>query len=75
VAWERLVGKSSDGYGTPNAWYLAQGLDPQTPGIGSEDLNGSGLPNWEKYLYGANPEATATFAIWVSQPSGTSGIP
>ena len=66
---------SSDGHQTPNAWYWGNGLDPQTPGIGGEDLNESGLPNWEKYLYGTSPTAAFTFSVWVGDPSGITGIP
>ena len=68
-------GNSSDGYGTPNEWYWFEGLDPLTAGLGGADLNGDGLPNWQKYLYGANPTNAAPFAIWVSQPGGTTGLP
>lgn len=50
-----------DGYSTPNAWYLAQGLNPQTPGIGSTNLNGSGLANWQEYLYGGTASLSNHF--------------
>jgi hypothetical protein len=46
AAYEHLVGVSSDGYGTPNAWYLQNGMNPQTPGVSNQDPNQDGLPNW-----------------------------
>ena len=45
------------------------------PGIGSADPNGNGLPNWQEYLYGGNPLLSNGFAVWVSQPGGTTGLP
>ncbi len=77
VAYENLIshGAWSDGYGTPLAWYIWQGLNPQTPGIGSQDAGQDGLANWQKYLYGANPQVSEGFAVWVGEPNGTSGIP
>ncbi len=75
-AYEALVHTcSSDGFGTPNAWYLAQGLNPQTAAIATQDPDLDGLLNWQEYLYGTNPQASEGFAVWVSAPNGTSGIP
>ena len=57
-AYEALVHTtSSDGFNTPNAWYLGQGLNPQTFGIGTQDPNGDGLLNWQEYLYGTQPDS------------------
>ena len=77
VAYEQLVSTNlyADAHQTPTAWYIWQGLNPQTPGIGTQDLNGSGLLNWQDYLYGSNPQGSVTFSVWVGEPSGTSGIP
>jgi hypothetical protein len=79
VAYENLISAafSSDGYGTPNAWYLRQGLSPQIygVGIGGDDADGDGLLNYQEYLYGTNPEVSEGFAVWVSEPELTSGIP
>jgi len=75
-AYEALVHTtSSDGFNTPNAWYLGQGLNPQTAAIGTQDPDGDGLQNWQEYLYGTNPQTSEGFAVWVSEPNGTSGIP
>jgi len=77
VAYENLVGSafSSDGYSTPNAWYLQNGISPQTPGVGSQDPDQDGLLNYQEYLYGTNPNVSEGFAIWVSTPNGTTSIP
>jgi hypothetical protein len=76
VAYENLINSafSSDGYGTPNAWYLWQGISPIT-GIGTNDPDGDGLLNYQEYLYGTNPQVSEGFSIWVSEPEQTSGIP
>lgn len=66
---------SSDGQGTPDAWYLAQGINPLTPGVAGQDANQDGLLNWQEYLYGTDPQAPAVFAVWVGSPGGFSGIP
>ena len=66
---------SSDGFGTPDAWYLAHGLNPLTPGIGSQDSNGNGIPNWEEYRLGNDPLAQQTFTIWIATPNGLAGVP
>jgi hypothetical protein len=77
VAYEHLISAafSSDGYGTPNAWYLWQGLNPRISGIGTNDPDGDGLLNYQEYLYGTNPKVSEGFAVWVSEPELTSGIP
>ncbi len=77
LAYENLISAafSSDGFGTPNAWYLWQGLNPKIPGIGSADSDGDGLLNYQEYLYGTNPQVSEGFAVWVSEPELTSGIP
>ncbi len=43
-------GYDSDGDGMPDAWELAQSLDPNNPADGSEDRNGDGYTNLEDYL-------------------------
>ena len=66
---------SSDGYGTPDAWYLQRGLNPLGQGIASQDSDQDGLPNWREYLWGSNPQAAEGFSVWVSSPAGNCGIP
>lgn len=77
VAYEHLVGStlSSDGYGTPNAWYLQNDINPRTSGVGSQDPNQDGLANWQEYLWGTDPRAAQGLSVWVSSPSGYSGTP
>jgi hypothetical protein len=77
VAYGNLISTniSSDGFGTPNAWYLSEGISPQLSGIGTNDSDGDGLPNYQEYLYGSNPQVSEGFAIWVGEPQLTSGIP
>ena len=69
TAYENLLGS------VPPAWYLNQSLNPVTRSLATQDPNGNGLQNWQEYLYGANPLSSQVFGIWVSQPSGSSGIP
>lgn len=66
---------SSDGYGTPDAWYLAHGLNPLTPGIATQDANGNGVLNWQEYRRNADPTSGVNFGIWIGSPNGFSGIP
>ena len=77
VAYENLVGNilPSDGYGTPNAWYLQYNLNPLTSGVAAQDPDQDGLPNWQEYLWGGNPRVVEGFSVWVSTPSATAGIP
>ena len=66
---------SSDGYGTPDGWYLLHNLNPLTSGIGGQDANLDGLANWQEYLYGSDPKNSQNFAIWVGTPNGMGGLP
>jgi len=77
TAYENLVSNafSSDGFGTPNAWYLQNNLNPQTPGIGTLDPVLNGLLDWQEYQYGTQPQVSAGFTIWVGTPNGTTSIP
>jgi hypothetical protein len=77
VAYEHLVGSalSSDNYGTPNAWYLQNDLNPLIPGIATQDPDQDGLLNWQEYLWGSSPTAAPSFGVWVSSPSGYSETP
>ncbi len=42
----------SDGDGMPDAWELANGLDPNDPGDAVKDCTGDGYTNIEKYING-----------------------
>jgi len=77
LAYENLVshGVTQDAYGTPYLWYLRQGLNPLTGGIATQDPDGDGLLNYQEYLYGTRPLVSEGVAVWVSEPSGISGIP
>ena len=63
VAYENLIshGAWSDGYGTPLAWYIWQGLNPQTPGIGVARPGAGRLGELAEIL------------VW-RQPAGLGGI-
>ena len=64
-----------DGYFTPPAWYVQYGLNPLSPGIGTQDADSDGLLNYQEYLWGANPVHAEGFSVWVSSPGGYCGIP
>jgi hypothetical protein len=66
---------SSDGYGTPDGWYLDNNLNPQTAGLADLDSDRDGLPNRQEYLWGSDPQTPEGFVVWVSSPGGGSGIP
>lgn len=42
----------SDGDGMPDAWEIANGLNPNDPTDAKEDCNGDGYTNIEKYING-----------------------
>jgi hypothetical protein len=69
----QIAGLDPDGSGLPVCWeteYFGQrGLDP------NGDPTGDGLSNWQKYLWGANPELAVGFTIWVGSPANACGIP
>ena len=78
VAYENLISTNAigDTNGTPTAWYLNEGLNPQTiANIGIQDPDLDGLLNLQEYLYGTNPQVSEGFEIWTAGPAGISGIP
>ena len=65
---------SGDGV-PPILWYVAQGINPQAPGVDGQDPDQDGLSNAQEYQYGTQPLISEGFAIWVSAPNGFSSIP
>jgi hypothetical protein len=51
----------SNGDGVPDSWYNQYGMNPGTPGLGSEDSDNDGMSNWEEYAYDTNPTNAASF--------------
>ncbi len=51
----------SDGDGMPDAWEIANGLNPNDPSDANGDINGDGYTNIEKYINGIN---TKTCVDW-----------
>ena len=83
-AYEILVSKtsptnytmwSSDGYGTPDAWYLAHGFNPLARGVATGDSDHDGLLNWQEYQWGSDPRTPEGLSIWVSGLGSWSGVP
>lgn len=61
-----------DSDGLPNAWELANGLDPYSPADAALDADGDGLSNLEEFTNGSNPNDVAP-TLSISSPSdGTS---
>ena len=61
--------------GIPVGWCLQHGLNAQDSSLATEDPKNDGLNNLQKYLYGADPQASLGFSVWVGTPNGLSGIP
>jgi hypothetical protein len=70
-----MLSTDYDSYGVPLSWYVMEGLYSLMPGLATQDTGQDGLVNWQKYLYGANPQSSLGFGVWVGQPNGTSAIP
>jgi hypothetical protein len=75
--WLVLHQNPADGSqsGIPDGWAVLFGLNPLDPSLASEDPDRDGLSNLQEYLYGANPQVSEGFAVWVSQPAGATGMP
>ncbi len=58
----------------PSGWMALYGFI-DNPQLDGQDPDLDGLSNLQEYLYGTNPQVSQGFSVWVSQPSGTSGIP
>ena len=69
------VWSNCDGYFTPPAWYVQYGLNPLTLGVATQDADNDGLLNYQEYLWSCDPVHAQGFSVWVSSPSGYSGIP
>lgn len=50
----------SDGDGIPDAWEIANGLNPFDPSDASQDPDHDGLTNLQEYLLGTNPHVADT---------------
>jgi hypothetical protein len=61
--------------GMPDAWKVLEGLSTTDPALAGEDPDHDGLLNYQEYLYGTDPLVSEGFAVWVSEPGLTSGIP
>ncbi len=66
VRWVDFLSKGepyvdSDGDGMPDAWELANGLNPNDPSDAVKDCNGDGYTNIEKYINGMD---TKTKVDW-----------
>ena len=78
-AYEWLVAKvnpggtQTDANGVPYAWYAENDLTPITAGMGLQDPDLDGLPNYQEYLYGTRPSVSEGFSIWMV--NGTAVIP
>jgi hypothetical protein len=77
-AYELLVGHTdpnqaqSDTNGVPYAWYIQNGLSPQS---GLQDPDQDALMNYQEYQYGTRPQVSEGFSIWVGAVNGTTVIP
>lgn len=65
-------GAQSDAYGVPYAWYLQNGLSPQSALL---DPDQDGLANYKEYQYGTRPQVSEGFSIWTVAANGTTVIP
>ncbi|NIA15929.1 MAG: hypothetical protein GWP08_17845, partial [Nitrospiraceae bacterium] len=57
IGYDEFV--DTDGDGSPDAWEIANGLSPVTPGA-TEDADGDGVNDPDEYLQGSDPQAVDT---------------
>jgi hypothetical protein len=72
-AYDRLVthtNQVSGASGVPYAWYLQNGLDPNS---GTQDPDFDGLMNFQEYLFGTKPNVSEGTSIWAA--GGSVSIP
>jgi len=78
-AYQLLVCKTNpyqpNSSGLLYGWDVEFGLTPTQANLATQDPEQDGLDNLQKYLYGANPAVSLGFSVWLSSPSGLSGLP
>lgn len=71
----------SDGDGMPDAWEIANGLDPDNPADASRDTDGDGVTNLQEYLAGTSPNpgygsaGTVTISTDIANAYEKEGVP
>ena len=77
-AYENLISHTDPGHAqsdtnsVPYAWYIQNGLDPQS---GMQDPDRDALLNYQEYFWGTRPKVSEGLAIWVNAPNGATYIP
>jgi hypothetical protein len=63
----------TDGDGIPDAWEIANGLDPNNPNDAALDADSDGASNFAEYLAGTNPQQPGSRLSAVLVPTATPG--
>ncbi|MEI7908180.1 MAG: lamin tail domain-containing protein [Verrucomicrobiota bacterium] len=75
AALNTLPNPDSDGDGMPDAWEIANGLDPNSPADAALDADHDGMSNLQEYLAGTDPQdAASRFTNAISHDGGVPTI-
>jgi len=74
VVYREAAAGDSNNDGIPDDWYIQYGLDPNIPGLATNNSDGDSSSNWEEYIYDTNPTNSASYHANTIEYISDSGI-